>query len=229
MVLLSANAGYQLNATSTAEGIFSRFPKQLQEQFAKLALSRGYDMEVIPFDLFIEFIDQVQNLANSRLGRLMASARDFDKTQSRSAGWSGFKQKKPFRPSQAVKQRISRIATHEKIDNKSTGTMQKRQSSPSKFCPLHTDSQHLLTDCRSFVAMPVDDRWKSVRQNRLCFKCLAANHYTRECKSTGGCKKCDRPHHELLHRESKSKGNNTSAQNDQRKKSTKPTADGQKD
>ena len=73
--------------------------------------------------------------------------------------------------------------------------------------------------------MPVDGRYKNIRQNRLCFKCLAANHYTRECKSTGGCKKCDRSHHELLHNEYESKGNNTYAQNDHRKKSAKPAAD----
>ena len=118
----------------------------------------------------------------------MASAMDSDRIQSYSAGWFGFKQKKPSRISHAVKKRISRIATYKKIDNKSTGTMQKQQSSPSKFYPLHTDSQHSLTNCRSFLAMPVDDRWKSIRQNRLCFKCLAANLYTRECKSTGDCK-----------------------------------------
>ena len=124
MVLQSADAGHQLNPTSTAKGIFSRFPKQLQGQFAKLALARGNDIEVIPFELFTEFIDQVQNLASSRLDRLKASARDSDKTQGHSAGWSGFKQKKPSRSSQTVKQRISKRATYRGLNDRMSQVIQ---------------------------------------------------------------------------------------------------------
>ena len=58
MVVESANATHLLNSAATAEGIFSRFPQHFQRQFAELALRRGYDMEVVPFDLFVEFVDQ---------------------------------------------------------------------------------------------------------------------------------------------------------------------------
>ena len=88
MVVESSDAGHLLEATSTAEGIFSRFPRNQQEEFAKLSLRRGYDMEVVPFDLFIEFIEQLQRLATSRLGRLIKNRKE---TSSRNSGWSKFK------------------------------------------------------------------------------------------------------------------------------------------
>ena len=47
MVLEAAGAGSLLNAASTSEGVFSRFPKHFQERFAELVLKRGYDMDVV--------------------------------------------------------------------------------------------------------------------------------------------------------------------------------------
>ena len=86
MVVESANATRLLNSVATAEGVFSRLPKSLQERFAERALRLGYDLEVVPFDIFIEFIDHSQRLASSRLGRLMKASKD--KVASRSTGWS---------------------------------------------------------------------------------------------------------------------------------------------
>ena len=84
MILESANAGHQLNATLTAKSIFTRIPRHYQKQFAKLAMTKGYDTDIVPFNLFIEFIDQVQSLASSSLERLMATTRDTNRTQQRS-------------------------------------------------------------------------------------------------------------------------------------------------
>ena len=58
----------------------------MQERIAERALRLGYDIEVVPFDIFIEFIDHSQRLASSRLGRLMKASKD--KVASRSTGWS---------------------------------------------------------------------------------------------------------------------------------------------
>ena len=75
IVLEAAGAGNFLNAASTAERIFMRLPHNLQKGFAKLALDRGFDMDVVPFEFFIEYIDQEHRLLCSRFGRLLKSSK----------------------------------------------------------------------------------------------------------------------------------------------------------
>ena len=58
IVLEAAGAGRLLNAASTAERIFMRLPHNLQMGFARLALEGEFDMDVVPFELFIEYVDQ---------------------------------------------------------------------------------------------------------------------------------------------------------------------------
>ena len=43
-----------------------RLPNALKEGFVKLALDLGFDMDVVPFDLFIEFVDYKHRLMCSR-------------------------------------------------------------------------------------------------------------------------------------------------------------------
>ena len=49
---------------------FMHLPHNLQKGFAKLALDRGFDIDVVLFELFIEYIDQEHRLLCFRLGRL---------------------------------------------------------------------------------------------------------------------------------------------------------------
>lgn len=71
VVLEAVGAHNLLNAASTAEQIFMRLPLGLQKGFAKLAADRGFDMDYVPFDLFLEFVDSEHKLICSRFGRLM--------------------------------------------------------------------------------------------------------------------------------------------------------------
>ena len=68
IVLEASGAESVLNAVSTAERVFMRLPLNLREGFAKLALERGFEIDVVPFDLFIE---QRRRLLCSRFGRLL--------------------------------------------------------------------------------------------------------------------------------------------------------------
>ena len=72
MVVEVAEALQLLNSASTIDGIFYWLPKQFQERFTQLAFKKGYDMKIVPFHLFLEFIERSQRLASSRLKRLMA-------------------------------------------------------------------------------------------------------------------------------------------------------------
>ena len=91
MELESANASHLLNAASTAESIFAKFPKPFQQKFADLALRRGYSMDVVPFNLFIEFVDQAQRLASSRLGRAMKTPKGITAPRQTVSRWNKFK------------------------------------------------------------------------------------------------------------------------------------------
>ena len=64
-----------LNAASTAKQTFMRLPHNLQKGFAKLAFDHGFDMDVVPFELFIEYIDQEHRLLCSRFGKLLKSSK----------------------------------------------------------------------------------------------------------------------------------------------------------
>ena len=57
MVLEAAGAQSILNFVSTAERVFVCFPRRLPEKFSKLALDRAFEIDVVPFDFFIEFVE----------------------------------------------------------------------------------------------------------------------------------------------------------------------------
>ena len=59
---------------------------------------------------------------------------------------------------------------------------------------------HALRSCRTFLQMTAEDRWKVIRANGYCVNCLAHEHSSGSCRSDRGCKRCNRPHHTLLHR-----------------------------
>ena len=71
VLLEAARAHNLLNAVSIAERIFMRLPNALKEGFVKLVIDREFDMDVVPFDLFIEFVDCKHQLMCLRFSRLL--------------------------------------------------------------------------------------------------------------------------------------------------------------
>lgn len=71
-------------------------------------------------------------------------------------------------------------------------------ATPDSSCPCCTGS-HVLGSCGRFKAWPVNDRVRWVRDNRLCFNCLGADHWAPKCNSKARCRECSRKHHLLLH------------------------------
>ena len=61
--------------------------------------------------------------------------------------------------------------------------------------------------CQELKDASVQDRWQIVKEKNLCFSCLEAGHWSRECKDRRRCrvKGCDRWHDALLHEEKKSR------------------------
>ncbi|XP_062540962.1 uncharacterized protein LOC134209004 [Armigeres subalbatus] len=64
------------------------------------------------------------------------------------------------------------------------------------FCEL-CSKQHLLYQCGTFLHMKPNDRLAYINRLKLCENCLKS-HTGESCKA-GMCRKCNSPHHTLLH------------------------------
>lgn len=64
------------------------------------------------------------------------------------------------------------------------------------LCQLvHTN----LYKCSAFLKLNPNDKFKHIKDNRICGNCLSSQHTVSKCQSTVTCKKCNGKHHSLLH------------------------------
>ena len=61
-------------------------------------------------------------------------------------------------------------------------------------------SVHELTSCREFLKMSDEERRGFVKSKGLCFLCLARGHMSNACTESISCKKCERKHNTIFHR-----------------------------
>ena len=82
-----------------------------------------------------------------------------------------------------------------------------RPPNPNLKCGHCQKTGHGTYTCDVFKALTVKDRYKSVKDNKLCIRCLNPGHFARDCKSKYNCgvNKCERRHNKLLHPEALSK------------------------
>ena len=71
-------------------------------------------------------------------------------------------------------------------------------------CVVCKTGRHPLYMCMKFKALPHDQKLSVLHEHRLCMNCLGTDHFSRECRSSNRCKKCQRPHHTVLHIENPS-------------------------
>jgi hypothetical protein len=62
---------------------------------------------------------------------------------------------------------------------------------------------HVVYICDNFLKLALKEKLASVKDNKLCFRCLNPGHLARECKVRFVCdiNKCGKRHHRLLHAE----------------------------
>jgi len=68
-------------------------------------------------------------------------------------------------------------------------------------CGICSSNSHKTTSCSKLLQLTVEDRWKKVKEKKLCFKCLNRGHNVRDCRSKSVCHidDCGRDHHNTLH------------------------------
>lgn len=70
-------------------------------------------------------------------------------------------------------------------------------------CVACKREKHPLYACTVFKALGHEDRVSLLKSNGLCLNCMRPGHYIRDCTSASRCKRCQKPHHTLLHIETK--------------------------
>ena len=188
MVVESANATHLLNLAATAEGIVSKFPQHFQRQFAELALRQGYDMEVVLSDLFVEFVDQSQQLASSRLGRLMKTSKD--RISPCGTGWSKLK---------SPQAHVAQMDVISKVSDQRSPKETAKDFQSLRKCAACRATDHSIWRCQGFVKDSLNAQRTLVKQKHLCFNCLGIGHSVKDCSSKVHCHTCAKMHHSLLH------------------------------
>ena len=61
--------------------------------------------------------------------------------------------------------------------------------------------KHPLYACPKFNTLPHKQKLFTIRDHHFCMNCLGGDHFIRNCRSNNRCKKCQKPHHTLLHTE----------------------------
>ena len=187
MIVESFGFSTLLNSPSTVQGTFSRFPKHLKERLTELVSRREYGMNIVSFDLFVEFIDQNCRLVSSRLGRLTGSASS--KTPPHVDRWS------ESRPARACVGRTSSESMPGSLVKSGASTANRKL----RCCTAYGSGSHFIWKCELFNKKSPDKRKGLVRQKCLCFNCQKSDHVVKECQSKSRCRSCNRNHHTLLH------------------------------
>ena len=66
-------------------------------------------------------------------------------------------------------------------------------------CPMHPKgSNHFLSNCNAFSKLALSDRFKKLKELKLCFKCFGS-HMQASCDVIVKCEHCGKAHHSALH------------------------------
>ena len=68
-------------------------------------------------------------------------------------------------------------------------------------CLQHNNSSHHTSECRTFLRMPLSERYKLLRENNACYSYLMTYHLSVDCKNSKPCgeSNCEKTHHPTLH------------------------------
>ena len=74
-------------------------------------------------------------------------------------------------------------------------------STANNHCVMCKTENHPLYACTRFKALSRDKMIETLKSNNPCMNCLRPGHYAKQCTSLGKCRRCQRPHHTLIHNE----------------------------
>ncbi|XP_066585608.1 uncharacterized protein [Prorops nasuta] len=78
-------------------------------------------------------------------------------------------------------------------------TLKSHAASVNSTGCAHCGSNHLLYQCKDYLALTPQARSKFAFSQNLCINCLRPGHSCSNCSSSSRCRKCSKMHHTLLH------------------------------
>ncbi|XP_033116819.1 uncharacterized protein LOC117116837 [Anneissia japonica] len=75
------------------------------------------------------------------------------------------------------------------------------QRVPQQLCLIHDGARHNTEECKSYMALKIEDRVSILKDKRACFCCLKTGHIFARCWKKRPCGKngCTRVHHPSIH------------------------------
>ena len=177
-----------LSSESVLNSAVQKLPPELKTKW--LFYAKGQKYQTANFSKFCEWLNDVAFVHNELLVQFRQSS---DKMQSTSID--------------RTKTGSSMSATANKTG---CSTFNSKPKAPIK-CVVCANS-HGLWASDAFKKLSPIDRYKKVKENKLCFLCFRGGHAVKNCKmkecSFDGCK---RRHNRLLHRPEETKSSNTTS------------------
>ena len=73
-------------------------------------------------------------------------------------------------------------------------------------CVVCKAGKHQLYACQKFKLLSHDQKIAVLRGGGICMNCFRSGHFVKQCPSLQRCRRCQKPHHTLLHLEVSSRG-----------------------
>ena len=179
-----------LSCLDSARGvgpIVEKLPFHLQEKWTMVGskFKEDHNVSFPPFSVFVEFVkDQAKARNNPSFATTFSTLSHANHTSSYRKGKS----------TGNYNQKLS-VTVH-KTDVSSEGSKTKGASEDIKRqCPIH-HKPHPLKRCRGFRTMLLEDRKRLLKENNICYRCLAStSHQAKDCTVTIKCEECDSERH----------------------------------
>ena len=98
-----------------------------------------------------------------------------------------------------LRAQASEAFTEKKRSSKPFTSLNVNVSPSDTTCVSCGKENHPLYLCNKFRSLPHSSKMELIRAKSYCLNCLRPGHFAKKCKSLSHCKRCQRPHHTLLH------------------------------
>ena len=168
-----------LNDVNENKKMQEKLPEWTLHRWAKIIVDykKQHDKTFPPFEKFVAFISNEANTACDS-GIIQQATREKRGTESSNVLQTSVKE--------PAKESVEKTKT------------QKDKPKIKWQCFFCKEPHHLDT-CEAFLKKSLEERYKYVSSERLCFGCLGKNHSVKKCKWKRRYKVCRRPHPTSLH------------------------------
>ncbi|XP_049885438.1 uncharacterized protein LOC126380224 [Pectinophora gossypiella] len=207
-LLRAVRADGYLNNPQVVSDILNKLTPYQRAQYGefimKKDISSDVDLRVSPsLELVVEFLGQL-----SRASVYYAPANPFTLPVQNVPVRASREQKRSVRPVQHKV--MTQAEATSSVDRKDNGSSARAETVVKDCKCVLCNLPHQLPQCEQFRKMTTRDRWKLVKDRKLCFKCLLGSHSRKYCKAKR-CSRCRWPHHTLLHEDRPAAGSSASA------------------